>query len=122
MASPATNANGHRRRELRRRVFAEESHCALCGGWVDKSLRGVPGKHGGRCLGQGCSGCSPDPMSAVVDEDLPRVRGGSPYSRENCHLMHRKCNAAKGTMTIGEYMAREAQKTPARVVVNLVDW
>ncbi len=32
----AANANGHRRRELIRRVLAEETNCALCGMTVNK--------------------------------------------------------------------------------------
>src|SRR5690606_3564625 len=126
MATTSHNANGHRRRQLRARVLAEEAHCALCGGPVDKTLRFTPGGHGQRCPGGTCTGCSPHPMSPVVDEDLPRSRGGSPYERENCHLMHRSCNGAKGTMTITEYKTRghgttDSETTP-KIVVNLVQW
>lgn len=82
------NGNGHRRRELKARVKAEETHCALCGKWVDKTLHHL------------------EPMAAVVDEDIPRSRGGSQYSRDNCHLMHRRCNRWKGTMTLAEARAK----------------
>lgn len=82
------NANGHRRRELVRRVKAEETHCALCGGFVDQALPFL------------------DPRAAVVDEDLPRARGGSQYDRTNCHLMHRQCNQWKSTMTLAEAKAK----------------
>lgn len=76
-------ANGHRRREVRARVLAEEHICALCGGPVDKSLTVTPdGK--------------PHPMRAEVDEIVPVSRGGSPYDRSNTQLAHRFCNAAKG--------------------------
>lgn len=65
-------------------------------------------------------------MSPVVDEDLPRSRGGSPYDRDNCHLMHRTCNGAKATMTIAEYKTRGRaaadSDTTAKIVVNLIQW
>lgn len=67
MATPESNRNGHRRRQLRARVLAEESYCALCGGWVDKSLSMVLGVHGPRCS---TDGCVPHDMRGEVDEDV----------------------------------------------------
>ena len=104
MASPPLNGNGGQRRKLRARVLAEETHCALCGQWVDKTLHHL------------------HPRSAVVDEDLPRARGGSQYDRENCHLMCRTCNRLKGTRTIAEMRALEASVPTVTKPVNLVDW
>lgn len=105
LRTPAHNENGHRRRELTRRVKAEEHVCALCGKPVDKRLRYLEGEHGPRCTSADCSGCVPHPMRGEVDEDMPRSRGGSPYERRNCHLMHRRCNRWKSDMTLAE--ARE---------------
>lgn len=123
MATRSHNANGHRRRQLTARVLAEETHCALCGGPVDKSLRTKPGAHGKRCPGGTCPGCTPHPMSPVVDEDIPRSRGGSPYERDNCHLMHRSCNGWKSRMTLAEAKAKLAgQATHATTVTNLITW
>ena len=102
MATPKHNANGHRRRELAARVKAEEHTCALCGEPVDKTLTMTPDAHGPKCPGPPCTGCIPHPMRGEVDEDLPRSRGGSPYDRHNCHLMHRKCNQYKSKMTLEE--------------------
>ena len=102
--SPAANANGHRRRQLRARVLAEEETCALCGEWVDKSLHHL------------------DPMAPVVDEDVPRSRGGSPYHRANCHLMHRVCNRWKSTMTLAEAQAKRANVTAATQVKASSIW
>lgn len=102
----STNANGHRRRELRRRVLAEEDFCALCGERVDKTLSWRTDKHGPRCKGPQCGGCIPHPRKGEVDEDLPRSRGGSPYARKNCRLMHRECNRWKSTMTLAEARAK----------------
>ena len=110
MAAPKPNANGHRRRELRRRVLAEEHTCALCDEPVDKTLTYLKGEHGPNCPGN-CTGCKPHPRRGEVDEDLPRSRGGSPYDRRNCHLMHRACNQYKSNMTLAEARAKRAGTT-----------
>lgn len=121
MPTPPANANGHRRRQLRARVLAEESHCALCGARVDKTLGMQPGAHGPRCRGD-CTGCIPHDMRPEVDEDLPRSRGGSAYDRANTRLMHRGCNRAKSNLTIAEFHARQAGQQQAQSITNLVAW
>lgn len=125
MATPAANANGHRRRQIRTRVLAEEHTCALCDRPVDKTLSFIPGQHGPRCDRRTCSGCKPHPMRPEVDEDLPRSRGGSPTDRANTRLMHRACNRAKGIMTLAEarlklglHQAKQAERT----ITNLINW
>ncbi len=72
------NRNGHRRRQVREQVLAEEDVCWLCGGWVDKDL---PAGH---------------PMAAEVDEVVPVSLGGNPYDRANCKLAHRLHNQQRG--------------------------
>lgn len=104
--TPTHNANGHRRRQVVARVKAEETHCALCGNPVDKQLKHLPGEHGKICPTTPCNGCIPHPLSGEVDEDIPRARGGSPYDRANCHLLHRKCNQYKGDQTLSEARAK----------------
>lgn len=119
MATPMHNANGHRRRELVKRVKAEERTCALCGLPVDKTLKMTPGEHGPKCPGGGCAGCSPHPMRGEVDEDLPRSRGGSPYERSNCHLLHRACNQFKTDMTLAEAKAKREGHVKAVTAVRI---
>lgn len=113
--TPKHNANGHRRRQLRRRVLAEETHCALCGQPVDKTRGYLTGEHGGKCRGGNCRGCIPDPLRPEVDEDIPRSRGGSALDRTNTHLMHRACNAWKSDMTLAEAKAKREQQEPAQL-------
>jgi 5-methylcytosine-specific restriction endonuclease McrA len=97
-SNPRT-VNGHRRREVRARVLAEESVCGLCGGLVDKTLTTTAdGK--------------PHPWRAEVDEILPVSRGGSPTLRENCQLAHRACNAAKGNRVEVARVASVVPKFP----------
>lgn len=94
------NSNGHRRRQLRARVLAEETHCALCDQPVDKKLKVEQGKHYKNCDNTSCQGCKPHPMRAEVDETIARKFGGSPLDRANTRLMHRQCNQAKGVKSL----------------------
>jgi hypothetical protein len=86
MATNPRYANGHRRRQLRARVLATETHCA----WehcprpetpIDKTLH----HH--------------DPWAGEVDEIIPISRGGNPLSRGNVRLLHRWCNQHRGDGT-----------------------
>jgi 5-methylcytosine-specific restriction endonuclease McrA len=77
----ARYANGHRRRQVRAAVLAEETHCAICGLPVDVTL---PAGQAG---------------SPEIDEAIPVSKGGSPYRRDNCRLTHRLCNARRGNGT-----------------------
>src|SRR5690625_6329913 len=78
MAYNPRYSNGHRARQLRARVLAEETHCALCGEPVDTTL---PARH---------------PAAPEVDHMVPVARGGALYARDNAALIHRACNAWKG--------------------------
>lgn len=80
----APNANGHRRRELTRRIKARSTHCALCTAPLNPEAR------------------YPAPDATVIDENIPRARGGSPLDPNNTHAMHNHCNRWKSTMTLTE--------------------
>ena len=104
MVANPRSANGHRRRELRKRVLAEETNCGICGKPVDKTLSlGADGK--------------PHPLRAEVDEILPVSRGGSPIERSNCRLAHRICNQKRGNGR-----NERDRPTPARAVVASPIW
>jgi len=106
VATISHNQNGHRRRELVKRVKAEEHNCALCEHPLDNTLTMDWGKHSKRCAKPDCKGCIPHPRRVEVDEDLPRSRGGSPYERTNTHAVHRECNQYKTDMTLAEAKAK----------------
>ncbi|MFD6093988.1 HNH endonuclease [Oerskovia sp. NPDC060338] len=97
MPSPLRKKNGSRWRSLEARVLAEETHCALCDQYVDKSLDRKT-----------------DPLSAAIDHDIPLHRGGPEYDRSNLRLMHRGCNRWKSTMTLAEARAKKAGIVKAR--------
>lgn len=77
MPSNPRYKNGHRRRQLRQRILATETHCALCGLPVDKTLP------------------PDDPGAPEVDEIIPVSLGGDPLKRSNTQLAHRICNQRK---------------------------
>ncbi|QTD96983.1 HNH endonuclease [Streptomyces cyanogenus] len=76
---------------MRARVFAEESHCWICGQWVDQAL---PRTH---------------PMSRTVDHIVQLSHGGAPLDRANCRLAHRRCNGRRAE-------PREPRRRPRRWV------
>lgn len=80
----AANANGHRRRQLAQRIKATSTHCALC----DQPLNP--------------NATWPAPDSTVIDENIPRAKGGSPLDPDNTNAMHAACNRWKSTMTLAE--------------------
>ena len=89
MANNPRYANGHRRRQIRKRLLASEDICAICGLPIDKSLK------------------TPHPMSAEVDEIIPVSKGGNPLDIRNCRLVHRICNARRGNKTASHVKVQE---------------
>ena len=61
----------------RKRIYATQTVCALCGRPVDFTLK------------------YPHPMSATIDHIIPIVRGGHPSDMDNLQLAHLTCNRQK---------------------------
>lgn len=99
-AARSRKANGHRWRQLEARVLAEESHCALCGEPVDKTLDRKT-----------------HPRAAAIDHDWPIDRGGPEYDRQNLRLLHRECNRWKSTRTLDEAIAKRLGITAQRAAI-----
>lgn len=87
MANPR-NTNGHRRRELRKRVIATETYCA----WEHCEWPDEPVNKQLHYL---------DPKAPEVDEIIPVSLGGDPLARANTRLLHRQriCNQRRGNGT-----------------------
>ena len=100
MAGNPRNANGYRRRQLRRRIIAVENVCAICHEPVDKTLSLMAGQHSPRCFTPDCTGCVPDPRRAEIDEKVPVSLGGDPLLRSNTQLAHRECNRRKSARVL----------------------
>jgi 5-methylcytosine-specific restriction endonuclease McrA len=74
-------------REVSARVYREETHCWLCGEWVDQTL---PPKH---------------PYARSADHLHQLQHGGPPILRSNLKLAHIRCNTARSNAL--RYLSRE---------------
>lgn len=72
------------RMDLRKKVFATQEVCGICGRPVDKTLP------------------AGTPLSPELDEIVPIARGGSAYDIDNLQLVHRLCNQKKGASMDGD--------------------
>ena len=95
-----------RRNDVRKWLLATQDTCALCGKPIDKTLGKYIGDDGKQHW---------NPMAPEVDEIVPISRGGSPYDRDNCQLVHRICNQRKGNRV-------EAPKPQNLPLVTSRDW
>jgi|SRR5215213_10813455 len=71
-------------RRVRARVLREETHCFLCGEWVDKT---IPYRNPDGTINL---------MSPTTDHDEAVTLGGSLLARDNQHLTHLGGNISKG--------------------------
>lgn len=78
------NANGHRRRQLTKRIKATATHCALCNQPLNPTAKW------------------PAADCTVIDEDIARKHGGNPLDPNNTNALHNKCNRWKSTMTLNQ--------------------
>lgn len=82
------------REDLRKRVYAMQDTCGVCGRHVDTTLP------------------SGSPLSPELDEIIPVSRGGSPYDIENLQLTHRICNRRKGAKMVGDDLKEDVNPIP----------
>ncbi len=98
-----TRLSSRPRSRLKEQVRARRLPCALCGYGIDQALVRT--------------GRNPHPLSSVVDEWLPRSRGGDPHDPVNCVEMHRVCNGIKSdSWPVGEELRRRARAEVERVL------
>jgi 5-methylcytosine-specific restriction endonuclease McrA len=88
----------------RKRIFATQTVCALCGKPVDFSLK------------------APHPLSATVDHIIPVAKGGHPSDLANLQLAHRCCNRAKSDKLASPKEAGGQQVISNRVLPATFDW
>lgn len=87
----------------RRKIYATQTVCALCGQPVDMSLR------------------YPHPMSKTVDHIIPIARGGHPSDLANLQLAHLACNLAKSD-SIAPPCPKRARTVSNRNLPQSRDW
>lgn len=93
--------NARERKRIRAWLLKTQTHCALCGEEIDKTLK------------------CPHPRSAVVDEIIPVSKGGSPIDPDNVQLTHWECNARKGDAILTAGGADEQGNTMPPKTKNL---
>ena len=106
---PRPDKNGPHRglfEKNKKRVYATQSVCAICGHPVDFSLK------------------YPDPMSACIDHIIPIVKGGHPSDIDNLQLAHLTCNRQKSDKIVRSDQTTPQEQTELgnRVLPQSVDW
>ncbi len=88
------NRMGHRARQrLIAHIRATQPVCHLCGQLIDPTLD--PQR---------------DPLGSVIDEFVPRARGGDPLDPTNCFHAHRCCNGWRGTKPVTAALKAEIRE------------
>lgn len=87
-------------------IYAQQSHCALCGRPVDFKLK------------------YPDPLSPCIDHIIPISKGGHPSDKENMQLAHLTCNRAKSDKILKEQgiITQDTELVGNRVLPQTLDW
>jgi len=88
----------------KKRIFATQNVCGICGGNVDFSLK------------------FPHPMSACIDHIVPIARGGNPIDIDNMQLAHMTCNRKKSDKLQTKEFESVAKTVSNRVLPQTLDW
>lgn len=89
----------------RKRIYATQSVCAICGKPVDFSLK------------------YPHPLSPTIDHIIPLAKGGHPSDISNLQLAHRCCNRQKSDRLVPKTQsAEQSQVLSNRVLPLTFDW
>lgn len=79
----------------KKRIFATQNTCGICGHQVDFSLK------------------SPHPMSATIDHIIPVAKNGHPSDISNLQLAHWTCNRQKS-----DKIFKQGHETKQQVIGN----
>ncbi len=89
----------------KKKIFATQNVCGICGKPVDKSLR------------------YPHPLSPCIDHIIPIAKGGHPSDIENLQLAHWTCNRQKSDKLIKRHRrAEENEVLSNRILPQSRDW
>jgi hypothetical protein len=87
----------------KKRIFATQNTCGICGHPVDFSLK------------------PPHPMSATIDHIIPVAKGGHPSDIDNLQLAHWTCNRQKSDKIFRQNQVTK-QVVGNRVLPQSMDW
>lgn len=88
----------------KKRIYATQTVCALCGRPVDFSLK------------------FPHPMSATIDHIVPVSKGGHPSDIYNLQLAHLSCNRAKADKTAKIVFMADDKAISNRILPQSMNW
>lgn len=88
----------------KKRIYATQTVCALCGRPVDFSLK------------------FPHPMSATIDHIVPVSKGGHPSDIDNLQLAHLSCNRAKADKTAKIVFMADDKTISNRILPQSMNW
>lgn len=89
----------------RKRIFASQTVCGICGAPVDFTLK------------------YPHPLSATLDHIIPVNRGGHPSELSNLQLAHFTCNRQKSDKLIPTETFNDAPEIISnRILPPSIDW
>lgn len=89
---------------IKKRIYATQTVCALCGRPVDFSLK------------------FPHPMSATIDHIVPVSKGGHPSDIDNLQLAHLSCNRAKADKTAKIVFLADDKAISNRILPQSMNW
>lgn len=88
----------------RKRIFATQNTCGICGHLVDFSLK------------------VPHPMSATADHIIPVAKNGHPSDIDNLQLAHWTCNRQKSDKVFKQGHETKQQVIGNRNLPQSIDW
>lgn len=88
----------------KKRIYATQTVCALCGRPVDFSLK------------------FPHPMSATIDHIVPVSKGGHPSDIDNLQLAHLSCNRAKADKAAKIVFLADDKAISNRILPQSMNW
>ena len=103
--SKAISGHGGQFEKNRKRIYATQTVCGICGKPVDFSLK------------------YPHPLSPTIDHIIPLAKGGHPSDIDNLQLAHRCCNRQKSDKLVPKKeVSQEVQVVSNRVLPATFDW
>ena len=90
----------------KKRIYATQDVCGICGKPVDKSLR------------------YPNPMAKCIDHIIPINKGGHPSDIDNLQLAHWTCNRQKSDKILKDngLVVAENKIIDNRILPQSMDW
>lgn len=101
----AVSGHGGQLEKNRKRIYATQKVCGICGKPVDFSYK------------------YPHPLSPTIDHIIPVSKGGHPSDIDNLQLAHRCCNRQKSDKLIEKkFVLSQETIISNRILPSTFDW